>query len=195
MVVLAVPRFVQLLAAAWALVACSSGPELKRSLTVKAGESTIVRCVQVSGTRAFSLRNSSAQGSTEVYTANSNEIDPDSKVVADVNLQTLLDVFATKGMFETSVGEVPAGSIDALIVEQGKRRWVWAVSGDKRARLAAVQRGDRSEQTFSEARQEFYTLYNSTMAFHGTGGEKPDFKAENARVKAENSDIQHRGHR
>lgn len=190
MVVLAVPRFVQLLAAAWALVACSSAPDLARKLTVKPGELTIVRLVQVTGKHSWSLRNVSAQLPTAVYTPNSLDVDPDRKVVDDANLQLLLDVFATKGMFDASYTEVPPASRDALIVEQGQRRWVWAVSTDKHARIAAMQRGDKSEQVFAEARAEFLELYNSSMAFHGSGDQRPSFETEQKRLRVENSDSQ-----
>lgn len=176
------------------LVACSSAPDLKRSVTVTEGQLTVVRLVQVTGSLSLSLRNASAQGSTAVYTPTSHDVDPGSKVVDDVNLQTLLDVFTTKGMFDASFSDVPPGSLDALIVEQGKRRWVWAVSTDKRARIAAQQRGDKSELTFNEARQEFFQLYNSSMAYHGTGDARPNFKAESERVKSENTDSR-RSHR
>jgi hypothetical protein len=183
MVVLAPHRFVQLLAAAWALVACSSAPDLKREVTVVGGQLTVVRYLQLGSSLALSLRNVSAQAPTAVYGTNSYDVDPGAKVVDDVNLQTLLDVFATLGLFAASYTEVPPGSQDVLMVEQAGRRWVWAVSADKRARIAALQRGDQSEQKFAEARAEFLAMHERSMSFHGTGDARPDFKAENARVK------------
>lgn len=188
MVVQALPRFRQLLVAACLLVACQTDPALQRSVAVTAGERTTVHLVQVNGSLALSLQNASAQKATDVYGADTSTVDPGRKVVDDVNLQTLLDVFATKGMFATSLGEVPPGSLDALIVEQGRRRWVWAVSSDKRVRLAAQQRGDHSEQIFNEARAEFLELYNRSTAFHGTGTDRPDFRAEGARAKTDSTD-------
>lgn len=176
MVVSALLRFAQLLVAACIFVACSSTPTLPRSLVVNPGERTTVHLLQVNGSLALSLQNESAQVSAEVYTAASSEIDPGRKVVADANLQALLDVFTDKGMFAASLNEVPRDARDVLMVEQGKRRWIWV-----RRQLGVQQ----AEQTFHEARSEFLALYNSSIAYHGTGESRPDFRAENARARAE----------
>jgi hypothetical protein len=182
MVVLAPSRFAQLLVAACTFVACSSAPRLERALAIQPGQRTTVRLLQVNGSLALSLRNASAQHLNAIYTENSHGIDPGAKVVDDVNLQTLLDLFSERGMFAAGLGAVPAGTRDALIVEQGERRWVWALSNDRLARRAAIERGSRDEQTFHEARAEFLALYNSSMAFHGTGTAKPNFDAEGRRA-------------
>jgi hypothetical protein len=183
MAVLAPFRFAQLLAAACVFVACSSAPRLKRELTIVPGERTTVRLLSTQGTLALSLHNTSAQTSPALYGAESGDVDPGSKVVDDVNLQTLLDVFAEKGMFATALREVPRDARDVLAVEHGEQRWVWAVSGDLKARLARQQQGtDQADRAFHEARAEFLSLYNSSEAFHGTG-KVPDFDAENARVR------------
>lgn len=172
-------RFAQLLFAAWLVVvaaACSSGPRLKRSVEVQAGQRTVVRLLDVRGTLALSLRNASAQETTAVYTPNSHDIDPGAKVVDDANLQTLLDVFSEKGLFERALADVPADARDALVVEQGQRRWIFA-----RRQLGLQQ----AEQSFHEARAEFLALYNSSVAYHGTGEARPNFRAENARAQTD----------
>lgn len=174
MVVLAVSRFTQLLLAACTLVACSSGPRLKRDLEVHPGELTRVRLIQVKGKLAFSLQNDSAGVPEKVFTANSSQIDPGQKVVSDGNLQTLLDVFSEKGLFGGSLAEVPADARDVIVVEQGKRRWLWA-----RCQLGV----QAAEQTFHEARAEFLALYNSSVAYHGSEDQRPDFRGENARLQ------------
>ncbi|MFY9343575.1 MAG: hypothetical protein WAT39_13855, partial [Planctomycetota bacterium] len=169
-------RFAQRLVALGLLVACA-GPGLRRTVTITEGQPTTVRLI--SGNLALSLQNESAGHADKVYTAAS--ADPSRKVTADADLQALLDVFSEQQMFERSMTVVPPGSLDTLMVEQGGRRWVWAVSADRRARLAAQQRGDRSEQTFHEARAYFLSLYNSSVAYHGTGTARPDFRGEGAR--------------
>jgi hypothetical protein len=189
MAAMALVRFAQLLVAASVAVACSSAPSYKRDLTIVPGERTTVRLAQVNGALALSLQNHSAERPDQVYRADSAEIDPGLKIVADVNLQSLLDVFSEKGMFAQYLPEVPAGSRDVLTVEQGQRRWVWAISADRRRRIAQQQQGtDQAERTFHEARAEFLTLYNSSDAFHGssgTGRDAPDFGAEQRRLEAD----------
>lgn len=186
MAALALVRFPQLLVAAGLLVACSSGPTLRRDLELVPGERTTVRLLSMQGGLALSLHNASAQPSTEVYGTQSGQVDPGSKVVDDVNLQTLLDVFSDKGMFAAAAAVVPRDARDALVVEQGGKRWCWAISGDRQQRLARQQRGDdHAERTFHEARAEFLSLYNASVAFHGTGDRAPDFRGENERARAE----------
>jgi hypothetical protein len=194
MAALASLRFPQLLVAACLAVACSSAPQLKRELAIVPGEPTTVRLLSTQGTLSLSLRNASAQQSKALYGADSGEIDPGSKVVDDVNLQTLLDVFAEKGMFANALQDVPRGARDVLAVDHGERRWVWAISGDRQARLAQQQQdGGAAERAFQEARAEFLSLYNSAEAFHGTGGKPIDFEAENRRVRSETPRVRSNG--
>jgi hypothetical protein len=180
---LAFVRILQLFVAACLAVACSSGPALRRDLALVPGELTTVRLLAVKGSLALALQNVSAQQPADVYGRTSAEVDPGRKVVDDVNLQTLLDLFSEKGMFATALAEVPGDARDVLAVEQGRRRWIWALSGDPQRRLAQRQQG--AERTFQEAQAEFLHLYNSSVGFHGTGEDRPDFRAENARARAE----------
>lgn len=184
MVALAVPRFAMLLAAACGIVGCSSAPGLPRAVTVTEGERTVVGLYQ-SGTKLLlSLQNDSGGNAAEVYSAGTAE---GRKVVADAELQALLDVFAANGMFEHSLGAVPPSARDVLTVEQGNRRWIWA------RRQAGVQ---QTEQSFHEARAYFLQLYNSSVAYHGvagaqdtkgnlTGKDRPNFKDESTRAATE----------
>lgn len=176
MVVQALSRFRQLLVAACLLVACQTDPALQRSVTVTAGERTTVHLLQVNGSLALSLQNASAQLPTAVYGADTSSVDPGRKVVADADLQALLDVFSDKGMFAASLNEVPHDARDVLMVEQGGRRWTWV-----RRQLGVQQ----AEATFHEARAYFLSLYNSNIAYHGTGDARPDFGGENARVHSD----------
>lgn len=176
MVVQALTRFTQLLVAACTLVACSSGPSLSRALEVTPGQRTTVHLLQVNGSLALSLQNDMEQERAKVYGEATSAIDPGRKVVADADLQALLDVFSDKGMFAASLDEVPADARDALIVEQGDRRWIWV------RRQRGVQ---QAEATFHEARAYFLSLYNSSVAYHGTGLARPDFRTENARARAD----------
>jgi hypothetical protein len=189
MVALAVPRFAMLLAAVCGIVGCSSGPELPRAVTVTEGQRTVVGLYQVGTKLQLSLQNDSATArnvtpassgqpvrlgqATEVYSKGSAD---GRKVVTDAELQTLLDMFAAKGMFDSSLGAVPPNARDVLTVEQGDRRWIWA------RRQLGVQ---ESEQAFHEARAYFLQLYNSAVAYHGAGDAKPDFKEESSRAATE----------
>jgi hypothetical protein len=135
-----------------------------------------VHWIQVTGSQSLSLQNDSAQSAESVYTPSSGAIDPGRKIVADCNLQALLDVFSEKNLFEASLAEVPADAREVIMVEQGKRRWIWALR-----KLNVPQ----AEQGFREARAEFLTLYNSSIAYHGAGDQRPDFGAENKRAHTE----------
>lgn len=167
----ALARFAQLLIAAGFSVACASGPSLRRTITVAAGKPTAIRLVTGSGKLALSLQNESAGYADQVYSATA--ADPSKKVVPDADLQALLDVFSEKGMFDQALASAPGDARDVLVVEHEGRRWIWV------RRQLGVQ---ASEQDFHEARAYFLSLYNSSVAFHGTGSQRPDFRGESARV-------------
>lgn len=152
--------------AAALLGACAGAPPLQRSVVV-------VRYVDVKGTLALSLRNEGAGARAQVYGADSAAIDPGAKVVADDELQALLDVFTETGLFASSVGEVPGDALDALVVEQDGSRWVFP------RRLRGVQ---QAEAAFHDGRAYFLSLYNSVTAYHGAAGDRPDFKTEQVRT-------------
>lgn len=173
-----VPSFAAAALAALALTAagfggCAAEPPLRRSLAIVAGEKTSVRYVDVKGTLALSLQNASAAAATDVYRADSGTIDPGAKLVDDAELQALLDIFSERGLFAAAVGEVPADALDALIVQQGRQRWVFP------RRLRGMQ---QTEAPFHEGRAYFLALYNDVTAYHGTGAGRPDFKAEQRRT-------------
>lgn len=180
MVVQALLRTVPSFAAAAALAAlallaagCAGEPPLRRSLALASGEKTVVRYIDVKGTLALSLQNASAGVATDVYRADSGAIDPGAKVVPDDELQALLDIFSERGLFGGAAAEVPADALDALIVQQGGQRWVFP------RRLRGVQ---QAEAAFHEGRAYFLALYNDVTAYHGTGADRPDFKAEQRRA-------------
>lgn len=158
------------------LAACASEPALQRSVVVTAGEKTVVRYVDVKGTLSLSLQNDSAGAPGAVYSAASGTIDPGAKVVADAELQALLDIFTERGLFATARPEVPADALDALVVQQGDQRWVFA------RRLRGVQ---QQEAAFHEGREYFSALYNAVTAYHGAGDQRPDFRAEQVRAASD----------
>lgn len=152
---------------------CAGEPPLRRSVAVAAGAPTVVRYLDVKGTMALSLQNASAGVATDVYRADSGTIDPGAKVVADAELQALLDIFSERGLFAVAANEVPADALDALIVQQDGQRWVFP------RRLRGVQ---QAEAAFHEGRAYFLALYNDVTAYHGTGADRPDFQSEQRRA-------------
>jgi hypothetical protein len=163
-----------LLLAACTVAGCASGPQLPRALEVAEGELTTVRLLQIEGKLQLSLQNESAGHADQVYAALSP--DPSRKVVSDADLQALLDVFAGQGMFAQSLAQVPPDARDVLTVQAGDRTWTWV------RRQRGVQQG---EAAFHEARAYFLALYNSSVAYHGTGEDRPDFGTESRRAKVD----------
>jgi hypothetical protein len=177
MIALALVRIASPLASATAaaalLAACASGPTLQRSVVVEPGAKTVVRYVDVKGTLSLSLQNDSAAAPAKVYGADTATIDPGAKVVVDEELQALLDVFTESGLFAGAANEVPPDALDALVVDQQGRRWVFA------RRLRGMQ---QAEAPFHEGRAYFLALYNSVTAYHGAASDRPNFKAEQSRT-------------
>jgi hypothetical protein len=166
-------RFTQLLVAACCFVACQSGPSLRRSVTVSEGERTAVVLVASNGRLTLSLQNESAGNAAAVYATNS--ADPSRKVVADADLQALLDVFSELGLFAQAQSVVPPDARDVLFVDHGGKRHAWA-----RRQLGA----QTSESSFHAARDYFLALYNSNVAYHGApDAPRPNFSGENLRAK------------
>lgn len=188
MVALAVPRFAMLLAAACGIVGCSSAPELPRAVTVTEGQRTVVGLFQVGSKLQLSLQNESADRASandaapqvpepgQTVTLYSKGSADGRKVVSDAELQALLDVFAANGMFDRSLAAAPPDARDVLTVEHGGRRWLWV------RRQLGMQ---ASEQSFHEARAYFLQLYNTAIAYHGAGRDKPNFKEESTRAAIE----------
>lgn len=169
-------RFVALFAAACAAAACSSTPALPRAVEVAPGTRTVVRLVQFATGRNLSLQNASSGSSEQVYSDRSTE--QLRKVVADDRLQALLDVFAAKGMFARA-GTATPDARDALVVEQGERRWIWC------RHLPGIA---PSEADFHEASAYFLSVYNDAIAFQaGDPNQPPDFASERNRAKSDGS--------
>lgn len=173
-----VPRISAVLriAAFLAAAACASGPSLPRGLQIEPGKRTTVRLMQFANGLAFTLQNASSGSAADVYSDPKG--DQQTKVLADAQLQALLDVFTDKGMFAQGTTSVPADAKDALVVLHGERRWVWS----KRS---------ATDQQFTDAKGYFLELYNQATAYHGNSGtrragdNRPDLKAENDRVRRE----------
>jgi hypothetical protein len=163
-----------LLLAACTAAGCASGPQLSRALQVAEGELTTVRLRQVDGNLVLALQNESAGRAEQVYEALSS--DPSRKVVGDADLQALLDVFAEQGLFAQAVSQVPPDARDVLSVQSGDRSWTFV------RRQRGVQ---QSEAAFHEARAYFLALYNSSVAYHGTGEGRPDFRNESRRAQVD----------
>lgn len=168
------PRSLLRLFAALAVAGCAGAPALPRVIAIAPGELTTVQLLQVDGKLTLSLQNESAGLAKDVYVGNS--ADPGRKVVADADLQALLDVFAADGMFAQVVPHVPPDARDVLTVQSGGRSWTWV------RRQRGVQQG---EAVFHEARAYFLALYNSNIAYHGTGRGRPDFERESSRVQVD----------
>ncbi len=166
-----------------AAAACASGPTLARVVTVKEGQPTRMRLF--AGTSlVLSLQNESSIAAGALYGEARSPKELGAKVVDDVDLQALLDVFAERGMFPQSLPDVPAEARDVLVVESGGQRWLWARRG-----LA----GDpAAEQAFGDARGYFLALYNSSIAYHGAGQGKPNFGSENLRARSSAADARTR---
>jgi hypothetical protein len=155
------------------LAACAGAPDVARSpVAITRGERTRVLLTEVASGRTFGLQNASSGSAEEIYSAaDSNR---SLKVVADANLQELLDVLAAAGMF-TKAGDQPApGARDLLVVDMPERSYVWS----------RLRRGiDPAEQSFHEARSYFLTFYNQVTAFHNVKMDPDALRAENERVR------------
>lgn len=162
-----------LLAAIGLAAGCSSGPTLARAVAIEAGEPTRVLLMQLQGGSTFLLQNASSADRPEFYGDPTSQVL--GKIVADEQLQALLDVFSEKGMFAASLGAVPPGARDVLVVEQGGRRWTWA------RRQPGVQ---AAEAVFHEAKAYFLEVYNSAMAYRGSDPrQRPDLAGEQERAQ------------
>jgi len=183
MVVHAPRRIAQLLVAVCTLVGCQSGPSLARAVTVQEGQLTRVRLLAGKSV-VLALHNASADPTGALYGEARNAQDLGRKVVDDADLQALLDVFAESQLFEQSLGDLPADARDVMVVENGGKRWMWARRG-----LAGAP---AAEQSFQNARAYFLSLYNSSVAYHGTGSSRPNFGSENLRARTTAADARAR---
>lgn len=154
------------------LGSCIGGPDLARAVQVQPGQRTSVRLLQGPGAQALTLQNASSGKAEKVYSNPAS--DPLTKVVTDAQLQTLLDVFAERKLFETALPTPPADARDALVVQQGERSWVFA------RRLAGLQ---QQEMAFHEAKSYFLSVWNGATAYHTSDIDRADLRAEQERVK------------
>jgi len=164
------------IAAFLAAAGCVGGPSLPRAVQIEPGRRTTVRLMQFADGLVFTLQNASSGSAADVYSDPKG--DHQTKVLADAQLQALLDVFTEKGMFAQGTASVPSDARDALVVQQNDRRWVWS-------------RRSAADQQFTEVKAYFLSLYNDATAYHANsnngraGDSRPDLKAENDRVRSE----------
>lgn len=160
------------LAAFCAAAGCAGVPSLPRAVTVEEGRRTTVRLIQFAdGGRAFTLQNDSSGRAVEVYS--DTQIDPATKVVSDVQLQRLLDVFADSGLFVGASSSVPAEARSAIIITQNGRRHALHGAFYEAAR----------KQAFSRAQAYFLTVYNGATAYHSADLHRRDLEAERDRAR------------
>jgi len=157
-----------------AITSCASGPA-PGPVRVTPGQRTTVRLVQFTTNQAFSLQNVSSGTAADVYS--DAEGDRFAKVVTDAEMQALLDVLAAKGAFANPSATVPTGARDALIVQQGERRWLFA-----RQRFGLQE----AELPFHEAKACFLSVWNGATAYHSSK-QAPDFPAESDRMRADSA--------
>jgi hypothetical protein len=163
-----------LLLAAGGLAACAGTPDLARSVTLTPGERTTLLLQSYRGP-LLSLHNETSGSAADVYSASD---DPLRKVVPDVEMQALLDVFTEEQLFPLSLPQAPGGARDVLVLDQDGRRWIWARRG-----LPA----DPRDAAFQKVQSYFLALYNGNTAYHSAidADSPPSFENEAAKKARE----------
>ena len=160
------------LAAIFAAAGCAGAPNLPRVLAVQEGQRTTVRLMQFGSGQTFTLQNRSSGRKVEVYS--NNQYDLATKVVADAQLQALLDVFAEHGLFAGATHSVPPEARSAIVIRQGERRYVF------HDRNIAADAGQR----FRQAQAYFLSVYNNATAYHSAEINRADLEAEKNRANS-----------
>jgi hypothetical protein len=159
--------------AAGLATACGSAPSLPRAVALAEGDKVAVHMVQAKNQLTLTLYNGSA------VAAEDGNRQVGAKVVADADMQALLDIFAEKGLFERGLPQPPPQALDLLCVDAGGKRWHWG-----RTQLGV----QAAEANYYEARSYFLALYNSSEAFHDGAafrqqmGERPNFEDQRGRA-------------
>jgi hypothetical protein len=149
------------------VAACSSQPKLRRQVTIAEGQQVRVVLAGTS-TRPLELRNLPHSSPQAFYS--DPQTSSTTKIVADAELQTLLDVLAATGMFAAAGPTEPPGSKDTLTVEIDGKRHVWSRPRARQENLAAIK-------AFDQGRNYVISLFNSTMSLHTTDLASPDGRA------------------
>lgn len=154
------------------LLQCSGSPVVtSRVVAVERGERVVVGLTQSGSGHTLLLQNASYSPPVDVYS------DPASesllKVLADDEMQRLLDVLGGLGMFDRA-GPAAAGAREVLSVRSGDRSWFWS-------RLP----GSTDVEAFGNARAAVMAVYNGTTAYHRANVTSRDFAAERDRVERE----------
>ena len=168
------PTFFMLLLAGCA----DSSPDLPRVLEIEAGRRTRIVILDQAG-RSFALQNLSSGSRPEVYGDTSGTTL--AKVVTDADLQQLLDVLASKGLFERATSAAAPGAKSVLVVEQPGRSFYWSRPAVDPTRGPDEQPGVKA---FAEGRAYVLSIYNSEVAYHA--GSLESFSPENRKkIEAE----------
>lgn len=145
------------------LAACTSQPQLPRALVVAPGQRTRIELVDFGTKVSLVLQNGSSGSLADVYSDSRGTVS--TKVIADEELQQLLDVLAAQGMFAAAGAAAAPEARAAIVVEQPDRRFVWSRPRPRPDNLDAVR-------AFDEGRGYVMTVYNSATAFHALDEEE-----------------------
>ncbi len=165
------PSWLILGAALLAVSQCSSGPALRRQLTVEAGKKIVVAYVQARGP-ALTMINTSGLSKTEAKAALAE--DPSLKVVPDDQLQRVLDVFGGNGYF-------------AFATTAGSTRFSHILVATDQARhaLPSGNEGPRAAEAttaFGHCLSVFFAVYNATDSYSERKAADPPIKASAERL-------------
>ena len=136
---------------------CTSGPEIKRAVTLEPSDSVRVMYRDASQGRALTLQSQSIQLAKDLYS--SGTADPFAKVATDVDLQGLLDALATYRFFEVARSHSPGNGRAKLIVEIHGQELAWEKQTGMEATVLDLE-------DFNRCLGYFSFVYNSTDSFH-----------------------------
>ena len=136
---------------------CTSGPEIKRAVTLQPSDVVRVIYRDASQGRALTLQSESIQLAEDLYS--SGTADPFAKVATDADLQGLLDALATYRFFEVARPHSPGNGRPELIVEINGQKLAWERQTGMEATVLDLE-------DFNRCLGYFSFVYNSTDSFH-----------------------------
>jgi hypothetical protein len=142
-----------------ALCQCTSGPEIKRTVTLEPSDSVRVIYRGASGSRALTLQSESIAVARDLYS--SGAADPFAKVASDADLQGLLDAFSTYRFFEAARPYSPGNGRAELIVQINGSELAWVRQTGMEATVLDLE-------DFNRCLGYFSFVYNSTDSFHAS---------------------------
>jgi hypothetical protein len=152
---------------------CASQAGLPHVVTIASGKRTRVLLTQIDSRQTLALQNESSGSQKQIYSDSAGDLAE--KVVADDELQRLVDLLAQQGMFQKAGAGAAPGAKELLVVEQDGKRWIWS-------RLNAAQTTADELMAFSRARTYVMAVYNSAVAYHTRKLTGKDLEAERERV-------------